>query len=37
VNDQFSLSRMGLPNAPGVILEVELDGPFYALRKLYRP
>lgn len=36
VNDQFSLSRMGLPNAPGVILEGELDGPFYALRKLYR-
>jgi peptidoglycan/xylan/chitin deacetylase (PgdA/CDA1 family) len=36
VNDQFSLSRMGLPNAPGVILEVELDGPFHALRKLYR-
>ena len=36
VNDQFSLSRMGLPNAPGVILEVELDGPFHPLRKLYR-
>lgn len=36
VNDQFSLSRMGLPNAPGVILEVELDGPFHALRGLYR-
>jgi len=36
VNDQFSLSRMGLPNAPGVILEAELDGPFHALRGLYR-
>jgi peptidoglycan/xylan/chitin deacetylase (PgdA/CDA1 family) len=36
VNDQFSLSRVGLPNAPGVILEAELDGPFHALRGLYR-
>lgn len=36
VNDQFSLSRIGLPNAPGVILEAELDGPFHALRGLYR-
>ncbi len=36
VNDQFSLSRIGLPNVPGVILEAELEGPFYALRGLYR-
>lgn len=36
VNDQFSLSRTGLPNVPGVIFEAELDGPFHALRKLYR-
>ncbi|HBP89235.1 MAG TPA: polysaccharide deacetylase family protein [Nitrospirales bacterium] len=36
VNDQFSLSRVGLPNAPGVILEAELDGPLHALRGLYR-
>ena len=36
VNDQFSLSRIGLPNAPGIILEAELDGPFHALRGLYR-
>lgn len=36
VNDQFSLSRVGLPNAPGVILEAELDGPFHVLRGLYR-
>ena len=36
MNDQFSLSRIGLPNAPGVILEAELDGPFHAMRGLYR-
>lgn len=36
VNDQFSLSRVGLPNAPGVILEAELDGPFHTVRGLYR-
>ncbi len=36
VNDQFSLSRVGLPNAPGIILEAELDGPFHALRRLYQ-
>lgn len=36
VNDQFSLSRVGLPNAPGVILEAELDGPLHAIRGLYR-
>ena len=35
-NDQFSLSRVGLPNAPGVILEAELDGPMYSLRGVYR-
>lgn len=36
VNDQFSLSRIGLPTVPGVLLEAELEGPFYALRGLYR-
>jgi len=36
VNDQFSLSRVGLPNGPRVILEAELDGPLHALRGLYR-
>jgi peptidoglycan/xylan/chitin deacetylase (PgdA/CDA1 family) len=36
VNDQFSLSRVGLSNVPGVMLEAELDGPFHALRGLYR-
>ena len=36
VNDQFSLSRVGLSNVPGVILEAELDGPFHALRGIYR-
>lgn len=36
VNNQFSLSRVGLPNAPGVILEAELDGPLHAVRRLYR-
>jgi len=35
VNDQFSLSRVGLLHTPGVILEAELDGPFHALRGLY--
>ena len=34
--NQFSLSRIGLPNAPAVILEAELDGPLHALRGLYR-
>ena len=34
--DQFSLSRVGLPNAPAIILEAELDGPLHALRRLYR-
>jgi len=33
---QFTLSRIGLPNAPAVMLEAELDGPFHALRRLYR-
>ena len=32
----FTLSRVGLPNAPAVILEAELDGPFHAVRRLYR-
>lgn len=30
--DAFSLVRMGLPNAPAVQLEAELDGPFHAVR-----
>lgn len=34
--DQFRLSRVGLPNSPGCVLEAELDGPFHALRQLYR-
>jgi peptidoglycan/xylan/chitin deacetylase (PgdA/CDA1 family) len=29
----FALGRMGLPNAPAVNLEAELDGPFYTLRR----
>lgn len=37
VNDQFSLSRIGLPNSPSVILEAELDGPLAALRRLFSP
>jgi peptidoglycan/xylan/chitin deacetylase (PgdA/CDA1 family) len=33
----FALGRMGLPNAPAVNMEAELDGPFYTLRRgLYR-
>ena len=31
--DAFSLVRLGLPNAPAVQLEAELDGPFHALRR----
>ena len=34
--DQFALSRVGFPNAPGHVLEAELDGPFQLLRGLYR-
>lgn len=34
--DQFSLSRIGLPNAPACILEAELDGLFHPIRRLYR-
>lgn len=34
--DQFALSRVGLPNSPGCVLEAELDGPFRTLRQLYR-
>lgn len=30
----FSLARVGLPNAPAVILEAEIDGPLPALRRL---
>ena len=33
----FTLSRVGLPNAPRYILEAELDGPFHAIRRLYHP
>lgn len=32
--DAFSLVRLGLPNAPAVQLEAELDGPFHTLRWL---
>lgn len=35
-SDPFSLGRMGLPNAPRMVLEAELDGPFHTLRRLYR-
>jgi peptidoglycan/xylan/chitin deacetylase (PgdA/CDA1 family) len=35
-SDQFGLSRLGLPNAPGYVLEAEIDGPFHSLRSLYR-
>jgi peptidoglycan/xylan/chitin deacetylase (PgdA/CDA1 family) len=35
-NDQFSLSRVGLPNAEAFILEAELDGPFHPIRRVYR-
>jgi len=34
--DQFSLSRVGLPNSPATILEAELDGPLHTLRRIYR-
>lgn len=32
----FSLGRMGLPNAPALYLEAELDGPLHPLRRLGR-
>jgi peptidoglycan/xylan/chitin deacetylase (PgdA/CDA1 family) len=32
--DQYSLSRLGMPNAPSVNLEAEMDGPFFAMRKM---
>ena len=35
-SDPFHLGRAGLPNAPAVFLEAELDGPFRAFRRLYR-
>jgi len=35
-SDQFGLSRLGLQNAPGYVLEAEVDGPFHAVRSLYR-
>lgn len=33
--DQFTLSRTGLPNAPAIQLEAELDGPMIILRNAY--
>ena len=35
--DAFSLSRMGLPNAPRYVLEAETDGPMNYLRQWIRP
>ena len=32
-SDAYSLSRVGLPMAPAVELEAQLDGPFYPARK----
>lgn len=32
----FSMSRIGLPEAPSVNLEAEMDGPFHTLRKILR-
>ena len=32
----YSLSRIGLPNSPAVMLEAELDGPLHTIRRLYR-
>ena len=32
--DQFSLVRIGLPDAPGTVLAAELDGPLPAVRSL---
>jgi peptidoglycan/xylan/chitin deacetylase (PgdA/CDA1 family) len=32
--NQHSLSRLGMPNAPSVNLEAEMDGPFFAMRKM---
>lgn len=32
---QFSMSRVGLPNAPSVILEAELDGPLHTIRSAF--
>ncbi len=34
--DQFTLSRVGLPNAPAHVLEAEIDGPVRAVRRLLR-
>lgn len=34
--DAFGLGRLGLPNAPAVVLEAELDGPFHACRRVFR-
>jgi len=34
--DQYSLVRVGLPNAPAYVLEAELDGPLQAVRSIYR-
>jgi len=35
-SDNFSLNRLGLPNASASHLETELDGPFHFLRNIYR-
>jgi peptidoglycan/xylan/chitin deacetylase (PgdA/CDA1 family) len=32
----FSMSRVGMPEAPAYHLEAELDGPFHTARKLLR-
>ncbi|HQP88787.1 MAG TPA: polysaccharide deacetylase family protein [Thermoanaerobaculia bacterium] len=34
--DAFSMSRVGLLNGPGYLLEAELDGPFQAIRTFLR-
>lgn len=34
--DPFSLGRMGLPNAPAVFLEAEVDGPLHPVRRVLR-
>lgn len=35
-SDRFSLSRVGFSDGRGRLLEAELDGPFFAIRSLYR-
>lgn len=34
---QFALSRVGMPEAPGYILEAELDGPLHPVRQRISP